>query len=141
MSCCICMGSDNLMKVKCCNQHFHVDCVNQWLQQKKFTCPMCRNVENFLGSLPCMRQSVTEALDGLFCHDFGVRYKINTNIFPGAIRVQTVVVRNTGGRSRPLRSNTSDGFFFDYKDSKIWIKVRYIPLTANDPTYELTFVE
>lgn len=141
MSCCICMGSDNVIKVKCCNQSFHVDCLNQWLQQKKYTCPMCRNVKDFMGSLPCMRQAVTEALDGLFCHDIGVRYKINSNIFPGAIRVQTVVTSNAGGRLRPLRSNTSDGFFFDYKESKIWIKVKYIPVSADDTIYQLTFVD
>ena len=141
MSCCICMGSDNLMKAKCCNQQFHLTCLNQWLQEEKFTCPMCRNVENFMGSLPCMRQAITEALDGLFCHDIGVYYKINTNPFPGAIRVQTVVGPNVGVRLRPLRSNTNDGFFFDYKGSKIWIKVRYLPQGAQNPTYELTIAE
>jgi hypothetical protein len=135
------MGSNDLMKVKCCNQEFHVDCLNQWLQQKKFTCPMCRNVIDFMGSLPCMRQAITEVLDKLFRDDTGVRYKINTNPFPGAIRVQTVVGPNQFVRLRPLRSNTSDGFFFDYKESKVWIKVIYIPQGVQYPTYELTFAE
>jgi hypothetical protein len=93
-----------------------------------------------------MRQAITEALDGLFCHDIGVYYKINTNPFPGAIRVQTVVGPNVGVRLRPLRSNTSDGFFFDYKESKVWIKVEYIPTPFQPPphqntTYFLTFAE
>ena len=138
MSCCICMGSNNLMKVKCCNQQFHLTCLNQWLQEEKFTCPMCRNVENFMGSLPCMRQAINNGLDELFKYPYQVYYQ-GSEIFCGAVRISTNALRGIG--RRPLRSNTSGGFFFDYKGSKIWIRVEYIPQTTNDPTYELTIAE
>ena len=137
-SCCICMGSDNVMNVKCCNQPFHVDCLNQWLQEEKFTCPMRRDVKNFMESLPCMSQAITTGLDELFKYPYQVYYE-TSEIFCGAVRIQTNV--GMGIRRRPLRSNTSDGFFFDYKGIKVWTRVTYIPQTANDPSYELIFVD
>ena len=136
MSCCICMGSDNLMKVKCCNQQFHVDCLNQWLQQKKFTCPMCRNVNDFMGSLPCMRQAVTDGLEHMSQH--GILFYIQrSNIICGVIVIRT----DPQGEQPLLRSNSSDGFFFDFRGTKVWIRVEYCPQTAGDPRYRLTFID
>ena len=138
MSCCICMGGDNVINVKCCNQQFHLACLNQWLQEEKLTCPMCRNVKDFMGSLPCLREAITSGLDELFKHTLHVYYE-RSEIFCGRVRIQT----NLGIRMnlRILRSNTSDGFFFDYKESKIWIRAEYIPVSADDTIYELTFVD
>ena len=136
MSCCICMGSDNVIKVKCCNQPFHVDCLNQWLQQKKYTCPMCRNVKDFMGSLPCMRQAVTEALDHIFQYPYGY-YIQKSDIICGAI-----IVKTHSKLQRPLlRSDSNEGFFFDYKGNKLWIKVRYSPRFDQDLRYMLTFID
>ena len=107
MSCCICMGSDNLMKVKCCNQQFHVDCLNQWLQQKKFTCPMCCNVKDFVGLLPCMRQAVTDELERMSRQGFRM-YIQRSNIICGVI----VIGSYPEVWGRLLRSNSLKGFFF-----------------------------
>ena len=138
MSCCICMGSNNLMKVKCCNQQYHVDCVNHWLKQKKFTCPMCRNVKHFMGSLPCMREAIHIGLRKLFFANYQFSRQ-RSDIFCGYIDINSNL--GMGKNRRILRSNTRDGFFFDYKGSKIWIKVIYIPQTRDDPTYELTLTD
>ena len=136
MSCCICMGSDNLMKVKCCNQQFHVDCLNQWLQQKKFTCPVCRNVKDFVGSLPCMRQAVTDGLEHMSRQGFHM-YIQRSNIISGVIVIRSY----PDVWDRLLRSNSHKGFFFDFRGSKVWIRVEYCPRTPVDTRYQLTFIE
>jgi hypothetical protein len=132
MSCCICMGSDNVITVKCCNKHFHADCLNQWLQQKKFTCPMCRNVKDFMGSLPCIRQAISEGLDAMFRTKRRCTVKIS-NIFCGFLLITTYPEETF----RLTRSRRHQGFFFDFRGSKIWIRVEYYPSTNGNPVYRL----
>jgi len=136
MSCCICMGSDNVINVKCCNQPFHVDCLNQWLQQKKYTCPMCRNVKDFMGSLPCMRQAVSDGLEHMSRCGFFFFIQ-RSNIIDGVIVIRTY----PKGPRRLLRSNSSEGFFFDFRGTKVWINVTFAPRPGADPRYQLTFID
>lgn len=44
--CCICLGgisNDNVVKVPCCHQQFHVTCFAEWTCTKQATCPYCRD--------------------------------------------------------------------------------------------------
>lgn len=136
MTCCICMATDNLFKVKCCNQLFHVLCLEEWLKRWKFSCPMCRNVEQFMGSLPCMREALTDGLDHMYRHGFRL-YTQRSDIICGRI-----IIRNRPRfLLRLLRSNSKQGFFFDFRGTKIWIDVEYCPETDGNLRYRLKIVE
>ena len=127
MICSICLsrGNASTIKTKCCNQRFHVDCLDQWVKQKKFTCPICRNGNDFMesllfqkfqlrnaqGSVPqshmfnmVMREALTETLDVIMERKFRMFIKRPQEI--GGILVVRVKGTTTRPLSRPLKSNT-----------------------------------
>ena len=97
---------------------------------------MCRNVKDFVGSLPYMRQAVTDGLEHMSRHGFHM-YIQRSNIISGVIVIRSY----PGGWDRLLRSNSHKGFFFDFRGSKVWIRVEYCPRTPVDTRYQLTFIE
>ena len=136
MICFICLGRGNAstIKTKCCNQPFHVDCLDLWVKQEKFTCPMYRKGDEFMASLTFQKflatnakgtlppshktnlvilEALTEALDHILTLPFGWYIK-RSNRFAGKVIVRTARAPEHP-IGRPLRSNTANGFFFDYK--------------------------
>ena len=110
MYCPICLGSSNAnaFKTKRCKQQFHVTCVDQWVTEDKFSCPLCQDEGNFLASLPFQkfklinvgseqplpssykgqvitRVLLTKALDDMF--KLGTRWYLTSNEVLGASRI------------------------------------------------------
>ena len=155
MICSICLSrrSASTIKTKCCNQRFHVDCVDQWVNQEKFTCPVCRNEDEFMASLPfqkfkltnaqgsvpqghlfnmAMRKAISETLDIMMKHQFRFFFKRPQKI--GGILFVRVKGTTERPLSRPLKSNTGPGFgfFFSYKEGRVWIHASYHATPNNE---------
>lgn len=161
MICSVCLSRGSAsIKTKCCNQRFHVHCVDQWVKQEKFTCPICRDGNDFMASLPfqkfkltnaegsvpqghlfnmAIRKALTETLDIMMEHQFRFFFKRPQKI-GGTLFVR---VKGTTAHplSRPLKSNTGPdfGFFFSYKEGQVWIHASY-HATPNDE-FEVTLDE
>ena len=153
MICSICLRHENAgtIKTKCCHQRFHLKCLDQWVKQENFTCPVCRDGDDFMASLPfqkflltneqntvppshktnmVMREALTEALDHIFTTPIE-KYVKTSNRFDGRLFVN----------ASPLRSDATDGFFFDYKEAQVWITVSYAPYDNQDVRYNVILSE
>ncbi len=142
MFCPICLEPSNagVIKVKCCKQQYHVNCLDQWVKVDKFSCPTCLNEGSFMASLPfqkfklangdteqelpgsykgqvAIRLLLTKALDDMF--ELRTHCYLTSSEIIGAERIIVRMARNS------IRRSTTDdhGFFFDYKDGQVWIKV------------------
>ena len=161
MICSICLRHENAntIKTKCCHQRFHLKCLDQWVKQEKFTCPSCCDGDDFMASLPfqkflltneqntlppshktnmVMREALTEALDHIFTTPIGYYIK-TSNRFGGRLFV-TAIAPSLPQR-RPLRSDATDGFFFDYKEAQVWMRVSYAPYDNQDVRYNVILSE
>ena len=63
MICFICLGLENasIIKAQFCNQHFHIDCVDLWELQERFTRHTCHNADEFMASLPFQKFELVNA--------------------------------------------------------------------------------
>ncbi|MFN9942592.1 MAG: RING finger domain-containing protein [bacterium] len=67
MICIICLscGNETTIKAKCCNQLFHVDCLDQWVKQEKFICPFCSYEQSLMAFLPFQKFKMVNAQSSL----------------------------------------------------------------------------
>ena len=156
MICPICLEPSNagVIKVKCCKQQYHVNCLDQWVKVDKFSCPTCLNEGNFMASLPfqkfklangdteqelpgsykgqvAIRLLLTKALDDMF--ELRTHCYLTSSEIIGAERIIVRMARNS------IRRSTTDdhGFFFDYKSGQVWINVECRFKVSNSVTFNL----
>jgi hypothetical protein len=160
MFCPICLGPSNAsaLKMKCCKQQFHVSCLDQWVKEDKFSCPICQDEGNFLVSLPfqkfklfnagseqslpnsykgqvASRVLLTNALDEMF--ELGSKWSFTSNEVIEAGRIIVRIDKSTV-KGRVLRSSRDeDGFLFDYKGGQVWINVEYRSKTTNSVKFNI----
>jgi len=160
MFCPICLVSLNAsaLKTKCCNQQFHVSCLDRCVAADRFSCPICQDEGNFLASLPFQKFKLvngdseqplpnsykgqvailllTKALDDMF--ELGTRWYLTSAVdILDAARI-IVCTEKSSVKGRVLRSSRDEnGFFFDYKGSQVWINVEVRLNPANSVKFNL----